>query len=234
LRQGDRLAHASREGRIGAAGMLDDYASHARAALALFEASGERAYLARAVDLMHQANALFADADGSYFITMLDAADVPSARPRHAQDGATPSGVGLAAEVLARLHCLTGDPHWRREAERLIRAFTGDKERLAHSPSLLVAADLLARASVVVVAGEASAKGAKDLTDEALRAADPAVCLLRTLDGEDWSTPSPGRGRASVGGAPAAYLCRGSVCSLPVATAEALRHLMADGLRSAN
>src|SRR5450631_3226817 len=35
-----RLVHAWRAGRIGAAGMLDDYAAMARAALALFEASG--------------------------------------------------------------------------------------------------------------------------------------------------------------------------------------------------
>ena len=93
--------------------MLDDYASMARAALALFEATGERAYLDDAVALTREAQELFGDSDGSFFITARDAADVPGARPRHPHDGATPSGIGLIAEVLVRLFHLTGDDDWR-------------------------------------------------------------------------------------------------------------------------
>ena len=45
----------------------------------------------------------FADGAGGFFTTADDATDVPLARPRTAQDNATPAGNGLIAEVFARL-----------------------------------------------------------------------------------------------------------------------------------
>ncbi|HLH49933.1 MAG TPA: thioredoxin domain-containing protein [Roseiarcus sp.] len=226
LRDGSgRLVHAWRAGRVGAAGLLDDYAAMARAALALFEATGERAYLGRAVALVEETRDLFGDQDGGFYITARDAADVPAARPRHAHDGATPSGVGLIAEVLARLHHLTGENRWRADCERLIAAFAGPREALAQSPLLLAAADFSGRAAVVVIAGDADDPRANALATIALASPDPATCLLRTRDGADWPDASPARGRTPVDGAPAAYLCRNSVCSLPATTPESLRKL---------
>jgi uncharacterized protein YyaL (SSP411 family) len=227
LRDGEgRLVHAWRAGRVGAAGMLDDYAAMARAALALFEATGERLYLSRAGALVEEAQDLFGDADGSFFITARDAADVPAARPRHAHDGATPSGIGLLAEVFARLYHLTGETRWQRDGERLIAAFAGPRDALAQSPLLLAAADFMERAAVVVVAGDANNERAKALVSTALASSDPATCVLRTADGADWPAPSPAYGRTPIEGAPAAYFCRGAVCSLPVTTPDALRELM--------
>ena len=222
-----RLVHAWRAGRVGAAGMLDDHAAMARAALALFEATGERAYLSRAVALVEESQDIFGADDGSLFITARDAADVPTARPRHAHDGATPSGIGLIAEVFARLYHLIGDARWRRDGERLIAAFASSRDALAQSPLLLAAADFMERAAVVVVAGDANDERAKALASVALASPHPATCVLRTSNGADWPERSPGHGRAPVNGAPAAYLCRGSVCSLPVTTRDALRDLMA-------
>ncbi len=138
-----------------------------------------------------------------------------------------PSGIGLLAEVFARLHHLTGEARWRRDGERLITAFGGPRDDLAQSPLLLAAADLLERAAVIVVAGDPDDPRAKALVAAALAAPDPATCVLRTLDGADWPEASPGYGRAPVNGGPAAYLCRGSTCTLPVATPEELRRLMA-------
>ncbi|HXW21088.1 MAG TPA: thioredoxin domain-containing protein, partial [Roseiarcus sp.] len=224
-----RLAHAWRQGRRGAAGLLDDFASMARAALALFEATGERAFLARAVALTEEARDLFGDGAGGYYLTARDAADVPGARPRHAQDGALPSGVGLIAEVLARLHHLTGEERWRADCEALVRAYSSDRERLAHAPLLLAAADFLDRGAVIVVTGEFAEPGATALVETALTWPDPATCILRTRNGADWPEGSPGFGRKPIAGNPAAYLCRRSVCSLPVSTPEDLRQAMASG-----
>jgi uncharacterized protein YyaL (SSP411 family) len=221
-----RLIHAWRDGRIGAAGMLDDYASIARAALALFEATGERAYLDRAIALTRAAQDLFGDSDGSFFITAHDAADVPGARPRHPHDGASPSGVGLMAEVLVRLFHLTGEDAWRVSAENLIRAFTGAPNALAQSPLLLAAADFLERGIVIVVTGGAENRGSTALAAVALGSADPATCVLRTLGREDWPTESPGHGKADQNGAAAAYVCRGRTCSLPVTSPQELRQLV--------
>jgi uncharacterized protein len=219
-----QFIHAWRDGRIGAAGMLDDYASFARAALALFETTGERAYLDNAIALTREAKDLFGDADGSFFLTARDAADVPGARPRHPHDGATPSGIGLIAEVLVRLFHLTGDTEWREAAERLFRAFTGVPDALPQSPLLLFAADFLERGVVVVIAGDGA--GAARLAQCALAAPDPATCVLGTRDGADWPEASPGWGKTAIDGAAAAYVCRGRTCSLPVATDAALQALL--------
>jgi len=221
-----RLAHAWREGRVGAVGLLDDFANTARAALSLFEATGERAYLNRAIALVDESRDVFGDGEGGYFLTARDAVDVPGSRPRHADDGATPSGVGIIAEVLARLYHLTGQARWRTDCERLINAFSGERDRLAQAPLLLAAADFLERASVVVVAGDPNGPAAAALLAPALASPDPATCVLRTPDGTDWPEGSPGHGRTPVAGAPAAYLCRGSVCSLPVTAAQDLREVM--------
>jgi uncharacterized protein len=224
--QKGQLIHAWRDGRIGAAGMLDDYASMARAALALFEATGARVYLDDAVTLTRAAQELFGDVDGSFFITAHDAADVPGARPRHPHDGATPSGIGLIAEVLVRLFHLTGDNDWRQSAENLIRAFTGMPDLLAQSPLLLAAADFLERGIVVVLTGPGNDPSAIALSRIALSSPDPATCVLRTNGASDWPANSPAHGKTLPGAVSAAYVCRGRTCSLPVTTVQELQRLI--------
>ena len=143
LRGGDgRLLHAWREGHPGARALLDDYASMARAALALFEASGEPRDLDAARSFAADALDLFGDGAGGVYLTASDAADVPGARPRQAHDGASPSGVGMLAEVLVGLWHLTDEPRWREAAENLIRAVSGAPEGLGGSPLTLMSADI--------------------------------------------------------------------------------------------
>jgi uncharacterized protein len=215
-----RLAHAWRA-RVSAVGQLDDYASFGLAAVALFETTGARAYLDDACKLAKKMRELFGDADGSLFQTAFDAIDVPVARPRNARDNATPAGVGMAADLFARLYHLTGEPEWREACDRLIRAFSGAGAALALSPTLLAANDLLERAPVVVVAGTAE-QGATPLLRVALSSPDPAVCVLRAAFGEEWSETSPAHGRVIVEGRAAAYVCRDMVCGLPTTSAEEL------------
>jgi uncharacterized protein len=206
--------------------MLDDYASMARAALALFEATGERSYLNGAIALVRQTQEMFGATDGSFFITAHDAADVPGARPRHAHDGAAPSGVGLMAETLARLWHLTGELGWRDAARRLIHAFSGAADQLPQMPLLLAAADFLERGAVAVIVGEFDDSDAIALARAALSAPDPASAALRTIEGAQWPEESPGHGKTRPRGSSAAYVCKGSACSLPVETPEDLRALM--------
>lgn len=114
-----RIQHAWRIGRVSAAGLLDDQAAMARAALALFEATGRASYLADAPRLADAAQAWFGAPGSGYFATAADAPDVPlgpAARPHTPGDSATPSGNAMMVEVLARLYHLSGDPAWRTRA----------------------------------------------------------------------------------------------------------------------
>ena len=215
-----RLLHAWREGHPGARALLDDYASMARAALALFEASGEPRDLEAARRLAAEALDLFGDGAGGVYLTASDAADVPGARPRQAHDGATPSGVGLLAEAFVRLWHLTDEPRWREAAENLIRAVSGAPEGLGGSPLTLMSADMLERGGSVVIDGPLDDPRAQALAEAALRAADPSLTVLR-LDRSLWPDGPP-RAELPRAPGPIAMLCQGQTCSLPVATPEAL------------
>jgi len=209
-----RLVHSWREGRIGVAGLLDDSASFAGAALALFEATGEPRYLALAERETRAALKRFGAPDGGLYLTADDAEDAPAVRARIAEDGATPCGVGLMAQALARLYHLTDAAEWREAAERLIAAFAGgDPRALTQSPLLLSAWDFLTRGGCVVVEGDRADPHAAALADAARRAADPALAVW-PLDRALWPQGVPG-GRPAPPQAPAAMLCRGQVCGLP-------------------
>ena len=219
-----RLLHAWREGHPGARALLDDYASMARAALGLFEASGEPADLEAARQLASKAIDLFGDGAGGFYLTASDAADVPGARPRQTHDGATPSGVGLLAEVFVRLWHLTDEARWVEAAEGLIRAVSGAPEGLGGSPLTLMSADMLARGGSVVIDGPLDDPGSQALAFAALRAPDPSLTVLR-LDRRLWPEGSP-RVDLPRADEPIAMLCQGQTCSLPVTTPEALIGLM--------
>ena len=185
-----RLLHAWREGHPGARALLDDYAAMSRAALALFEASGEPRDLEAARRLASEAIGLFRDGAGGFFLTASDAADVPGARPRQTHDGATPSGIGLLAEVFVRLWHLTDEERWGEAAEGLIRAVSGAPEGLGGSPLTLMSADMLARGGSVVIDGPLDNPVAQALAAMALRAPDPSLTVLR-LDRRLWPNGSP-------------------------------------------
>jgi uncharacterized protein len=219
-----RLLHAWREGHPGARALLDDFASMSRAALGLFEASGEPADLEAARRLASEAINLFGDGAGGFYLTAKDAADVPGARPRQTHDGATPSGIGLLAEVFVRLWHLTDEARWGEAAEGLIRSVSGAPEGLGGSPLTLMSADMLARGGSVVIDGPLDDPAAKALAFAALRAPDPSLTVLR-LDRASWPNGSP-RDDLPRADAPIAMLCQGQTCSLPVTTPEQLAELL--------
>jgi len=219
-----RLLHAWREGHPGARALLDDYASMARAALALFEASGDPRDLESARRLASATIDLFGDGAGGFFLTASDAADVPGARPRQTHDGATPSGVGLLAETFVRLWHLTDEARWAEAAEGLVRSVSGLPEGLGGSPLTLMSADMLASGGSTVVDGPLDHPTAQALAAAALRSPDPSLAVLR-LDRRLWPGGPPRAGLPH-GDAPIAMLCQGQTCSLPVATPAALQALI--------
>ncbi|MDJ0391230.1 thioredoxin domain-containing protein [Roseomonas sp. E05] len=216
-----RLRHAWRDGRASAPGLLEDHAAMARAALALFEATGEDAFLRQAIAWTEAVERHFAAPDGGYFTSADDAADV-LVRGRTAGDNATPAGNGLMAEVQARLYHLTGDSRWRHQAEATIAAFTGLTQALLAMPTLLAAADLLENGATVAVAGAPADAAAERLATAALALPDAAVTVLRVTEAAALPEGHPAFGKGPVEGQAAAYPCRGGTCGLPVLQPERL------------
>ena len=79
---------------------------------------------------------------------------------------------------------------------------------------------MLERGGCVVVEGPLDDPLAQALAT-ALAAPDPAICVLR-LDRALWPNGAPG-GRPAPPMTPAAMVCRGQTCGLPVRDMEALR-----------
>ncbi len=225
-----RMAHAWRTGEIFAAGLLDDQAAMARAALALFEASGDPAYQADAERLAEAACQWFGDGAGAFYATAADATDIPlgaEIRPRIVADNATPSGNGLMAEVLARLFHVTGAPLWRARAAAALAAFSGREEMLQAFPTLLAAATLLAEGGTIVVTGAAGDPAMAALLAVARASPDPTLAVLAVAAGTPLPPAHPASGKTGVN--PAAMLCRRQTCGLPVTTPAALAASIAPG-----
>ena len=77
-------------GKLKHTATLDDYANMCRAALALYEASGDKACLDRAISWVDVLNRHYwDDTGGGYFFTA-DDAEALIVRTKHASDNATP------------------------------------------------------------------------------------------------------------------------------------------------
>jgi uncharacterized protein YyaL (SSP411 family) len=221
-----RLHHSWRVGRRRHAAILDDYANMARAALALFEATGAARYLDQAEAWVDVANRRYWDDEGGgYFLTADDTRDVIT-RPKTIADNAVPPGNGTMIEVLARLFHLIGDPRYRDRADRLVRVFSGaEPAHRTNLPTLCNGFELLEAAVQIVVVGDAGDPRTLGLVRAAVEAAPPTRVLLRAE--AELPPQHPAHGKRPVDGAPAAYICKDSTCGLPVTDARALRDQLA-------
>jgi uncharacterized protein YyaL (SSP411 family) len=200
----------------------------ARAALALFQQTGEDAYLDRAQAWIERCRIDFQDPEGGgWFMAPATAAGVV-VRPKSAHDGPTPAGVGTLAEVLATLWHLTGEDRHRALAEDTLKAFAGDAQRSLQShATLLLAASYLAEGVKIVVVGNEATPGFLELLRTAAAGPLPGR-VLRPLDPAASLPPAhPAAGKHLLDGRAAAYVCVGSTCEAPVADADALRRRLA-------
>jgi uncharacterized protein YyaL (SSP411 family) len=217
-----RLAHSWRGGRSHP-GTLDDHANMARAALLLYEATARPAYLAQAIAWTAILDRHFTDPAGGYFFTADDTESLIT-RTKSAADSAVPAGNGVMIEILARLHLLTGEEDYRRRAETVIAVFSGEIERnFFPLATYLNSIDFLARAVQIVIIGVPDAADTRALAAVVQRAGMANVVMQIVAPGVDLASSHPASGKARLGNAATAYLCRERSCSLPVSDPQALQ-----------
>ncbi len=219
-----RLRHAYRDGKLAHPATLDDHANMARAALALHEATGEKEFLAQARAWVAVLDKHYWDSAGAgYFFTADDTSDV-IVRTKNASDNAVPSGNGTMVGVLARLYCLTGEESYRAKAEAVVLLFSGQVARnFFPLATLLNNAALLREPLQIAVVGPRG-----DAATQALRHAINGLSLPDAVISQiapDAALPPghPAHGKGMIDGKPAAYVCRGPVCSLPLTDPSALK-----------
>ena len=214
------LCHSWRDGKTGAHGFLDDYGQMARAALYLYEATGEADYLAAAEGWAKELTDHFAAAGGGFHLTS-DKGEALILRSRTARDGPVPSGNAVAAELFVKLYHLSGNAAYRAAAEGCFAAFSGQAVRdPAGFAGLVSAFHALASAPQIVILGERSDKMVKAMIEVIRRTPLADYALLVVAEGEDLPKGHPAAGKSGPAGT--AFVCRGTTCSLPISDPKAL------------
>jgi uncharacterized protein YyaL (SSP411 family) len=223
MTKGSRLGHSWRDGQLLYPGLASDFATMTRAALALYEATGEDQYLARAKAWQAALDAHYADPDtGGYYLTADDAEGL-LLRPHSTNDDATPNHNAVAAGNLIRLAVLAGDDSYRQKADRLIdNILSAAGNNLFGHVTLLNALDLRLRGAEIVVTG-----GSDALTQAALKVPFLDRIVLRAPNAAALPASHPAQEKIKAAGGPAAFVCVGETCSLPVTDAAALKQTVA-------
>jgi uncharacterized protein len=219
-----RLRRASLGGRVGdSAAILEDHAMLATGLLALYQLSGEARWLATATDLLDTALAHFADPDnpGRWFDSADDGEQL-LLRPADPYDGATPSGASSIAEALLTAAHLTGAERYRQAAADALQAHSPLLARAPRSAGHWLAVAEAAVRGPLQIAVACSGPSSPLLADARLLAPGGAIVVGGAAGSSELLV-----GRDRVGGADAAYVCRGQVCDLPVTSAEELAAALA-------
>ena len=199
-------------GRVEPRGMLDDNVQSAAAFLDAFEATGEQRWLERATEVMKYCARAHGDQAGGYFdIAATDGTAYLATRAKPVQDAPTPSPNGVAALVLARLWVLTDAKEWRDKLDAHLGAFAGSARELSlYGATLARAIDWAVNpVTRIEVRGPKGDGPACAMHLLALQTYRPRKAVIRTIAPE-----------------PAATVCVGTSCSLPVATPEKLDALL--------
>jgi uncharacterized protein YyaL (SSP411 family) len=228
-----RLAHSYQEGNPKGEGFLDDYAFVIAGLIDLFEASGELHWLESAQELSRIVQRDFADEQSGGFFLTSTAHETLIAREKPAYDGAVPSGNSVMVLNLLRLHLLTDQHAYLREAERALAAF-GTSLRSAPTAlgEMLLALEfyLAKQKQVVIVAPMGKPEAARQLLEQ-FRATFTPNCVLAVCCEGDHLQQADSllplfRDRKAPGESAVAYLCEAKTCRRPTGDPEEFGRLL--------
>ena len=220
-----RLGHSWRDGRLLVPALASDYAAMIRAALALFEVTGENSFLTQGLNWQSTLDAHYSDEDnGGYYLTADDAEGL-IIRPHSTIDDAIPNHTGLIAQNLVRMAVLTGDSKWRAKLDALFAALLPRAaENVFGHLSLLNALDLYLAGAEIVVVGEGTRADA--LLAAARKLPHATGIVLHAARADALPADHPARAKLTAVKDSAAFVCRGQSCSLPMTEPDALRALV--------
>jgi uncharacterized protein YyaL (SSP411 family) len=227
MTDGERLFHSCCAGKVQRRELLDDYAQMSRAAIRLFEATGEDDFIEQAQRWVDTATRRFRDEEGgACFLSPGDANDL-IVRIRRAEDHAQPSGNATLIGVLADLYCRTGNERCRDLAEEILRALGDEALRNPVAfASLLNANEILKRPIRVAIIGDREEPATRELLEVVRRVSLPNLVLGVSPEesGLPASHPAFGKGRRQ--GRATAYVCTGQTCSAPATDPDSLREIL--------
>ncbi|HKG36335.1 MAG TPA: thioredoxin domain-containing protein [Solirubrobacterales bacterium] len=214
-----RLVRSFKDGQARLNAYLEDHAFVVEALLDLYEATFEPRWFEEARVTAEQMRQRFADRERGGFFTTSDDHEELIARRKDIGDHPIPSGNSSAACGLLRLAALTGERDYEADAAGVLRLFAPAAARHPDGfGHLLRGLDwYLGTAREVALVGD----DLDVLTAVARSRFRPR--LVRAGGPEGTEEPPLMRGRTTVHGRPAAYVCENFACRMPLTDPEDLR-----------
>jgi uncharacterized protein YyaL (SSP411 family) len=227
LGDGDNLVHSWRNGKRGHQAFADDYAHMARAALALWETTGEARFLDRAQAWTHRLNEQFWDEFGGGYYSTSHAQDPLFVRVRSIFDQTQPPANSVMLGVLARLHMATADPLYNDRSAQLIQSFANEVTRAyMSSATFLNGLEFVATNLQIVVVGPVDNAKTHELVAAVLGRSLPNKFLIVVPPDRELPEGHPARGKTMLNGNPTAYICQRGSCSAPINNPVALSQML--------
>jgi hypothetical protein len=223
------LLRIFRNGQSKYPAYLEDYAYTIRSFIDLYEAGFNEKWLFAAENLTGEMIALFWEKKENTFFNTNNLHKNLIVRTKTASDGATPSPLGVAAEVLLRLHKLLDKKSYLSMAQRLLKSCLGYMERLpqGYLTLLMAVGFLVYPPKEIAITGKKNAEDTKKLL-QAVHSRFVPHRVIAFLDPDqenaaELSSKIPFlSGRGKIDGHAAAYVCENSACRLPVSSPASL------------
>ncbi len=216
--EGDTLAHVK-----GSPGIADDYANMARAAIQLWEVTGDERFLAPAKAWTKVLDAHFWNNKINGYCFYADNVEPLFVRPRMLFDNPAPSVNGTMLVVLTRLALLTGERDYMTRASTLAATFGNEANRMLQgSGGYFVGFEYLVNSLVIVVIGHKGNAKTVELIRAFWGKPMPSGMIMQVEPGDPLPPGHPASGRGMEGGQPTAYICQAGNCSIGFTAAAAL------------
>lgn len=193
-----------RDGKLSEHGFLDDYASYIFALLSLYDATLERIFLCRAVQLTKETVIQYYDSEHGGFYLSGTKNETLLFRPKECYDGALPSGNSLMSYVLVRLNALLPEQSLENTLNKQLAYMAGEAERspAGFSAFLMALSDFLEPPVLITVV-----PNGEDLSDIPL--ALPSDAIVKVLE-------RPLEGYKLLNNEATFYVCRNQSCLPPM------------------
>lgn len=200
----DALYVSARDGKLSEHGFLDDYASYIFALLSLYDATLERIFLCRAVQLTKETVIQYYDSEHGGFYLSGTKNETLLFRPKECYDGALPSGNSLMSYVLVRLNALLPEQSMENTLNKQLAYMAGEAERspAGFSAFLMALSDFLEPPVLITVV-----PNGEDLSDIPL--ALPSDAIVKVLE-------RPLEGYKLLNNEATFYVCRNQSCLPPM------------------
>jgi hypothetical protein len=219
----NRLYRSWRNGKARHNGYLEDYAGLILAYITLYQSNFETLWFSRARILFNELLAHFRDPDFGFFDTRDDHEKL-LVRIKNTQDNATPSGNSLAALASIQLAAYESEGDWLSIVEESLSFVVGSMVTypLGYSYWLCAYNNFIVSPKEVALIFPPGAEEISNYKRVLWSAYRPDCIVAAATYPPDENAPKILWDRPLINNRPTVYVCRNSVCDLPVDTPEQL------------